>query len=192
MADERRKVRCDQCGWEGFEATDAPEDFDANGKRRPELCIPLWEMSDLWERLNIGEDVPAGECPHGECAGAVYLAETPEYRKPRVLITVSGGVADYVADKDVRVHIADWDNAVLGRLTILGVDHHVELLEVEIDPETKEMRPVAYYGEDGVGSIGNHNGQRYEELCTLTNFGVHETVSLDGRQWVLYVTPFGD
>jgi hypothetical protein len=36
--------------------------------------------------------------------------DAPDVHPPRVLVTVSGGVADYIADPGVAVHVFDFDN----------------------------------------------------------------------------------
>jgi hypothetical protein len=62
----------------------------------------------IWERVSPGEIMPSGECP--KC-GALCHPAAPEPKKPYVLITVSGGIADVVTnDSDVDVDILDFDN----------------------------------------------------------------------------------
>ena len=47
-----RPVECDNCDWEGTESN---------------LGRPFDECEDLWERLDPGYEVPAGECPVCSC-----------------------------------------------------------------------------------------------------------------------------
>ena len=56
--EENRRVECDNCDWTGTEN---------------DLEDGLAGVSDLFERLDVGSEVPAGECP--ECGAFVYLAE---------------------------------------------------------------------------------------------------------------------
>lgn len=85
---------------------------------------------------------------------------------------------------------------LLGTISILGVDHHIELIEVEYRnggvykgvPQV-EQRPTCH---DDASGDGNNNDSRWEALCDLTDSGRFQPVELDGRQWVLYVTPFND
>jgi len=58
-----RTVYCDNCNWVGREASVGKD---------------LMRMSRLWERLDPGGEVPAGECP--KCAGCVYLDAMRDYR----------------------------------------------------------------------------------------------------------------
>ena len=39
-----------------------------------------------------------------------FISNRPAKAKPRVLIVVSGGVADFIADEGVDVVIFDWDD----------------------------------------------------------------------------------
>lgn len=99
-----RKVECGNCDWTGDDSMDELGNQTAGG------LIPLCDVEDFTERIDPGSEVPAGECP--ECGALAYLVEKDnQYHKPpRVLIIVSGGVADYVADPGVLVHIADYDD----------------------------------------------------------------------------------
>lgn len=58
-----RTVYCDNCNWTGKESSVGKD---------------LMRMSRLWERLEPGGEVPAGECP--KCAGCVYLDVVKEYQ----------------------------------------------------------------------------------------------------------------
>ena len=46
-----------------------------------------------------------------DCAEDILSAALNESHSPRVLITVSGGVADYVADPGIEIAVVDYDNA---------------------------------------------------------------------------------
>ena len=59
-----RGVHCSSCNWTGREAS---------------IGRDLMRMSRLWERLEPGEEVPAGECP--KCAGCVYLDSMRDFRE---------------------------------------------------------------------------------------------------------------
>lgn len=62
MSDEpdTRRVECQNCDWTGTVA---------------ELGCQLEEVPDLFERIDIGEIVPAGECPR--CGALAHLVELP-------------------------------------------------------------------------------------------------------------------
>lgn len=62
MAADADKVYCNNCEWKG--------DFN-------EMSKPLGEMPDLSERLEPGEETPAGECP--ECGAFCYLENPADY-----------------------------------------------------------------------------------------------------------------
>lgn len=63
--EQNRPVECGNCGWKGRE-NDIPEG--------------LWGVSDIYDRLDAGSVVPAGECPGKEdgylCGAFVYYADT--------------------------------------------------------------------------------------------------------------------
>src|SRR6266487_3108324 len=56
-----RRVTCANCDWSGTESQ-------------------LREISDFWGRVDVGGELPAGECP--ECQTLAYLAEedNPHFR----------------------------------------------------------------------------------------------------------------
>lgn len=57
-----RLVHCDNCNWTGKESTVGKD---------------MMRMSRLWDRLEPGGEVPAGECP--KCAGCVYLNASKDF-----------------------------------------------------------------------------------------------------------------
>ncbi len=70
------------------------------------------EIHKLLDRVETGEEFPAGECP--KCGALTYLVrQTPDENKdsiPRVIISVSGGVANMVFKPlGVAVTIFDYD-----------------------------------------------------------------------------------
>ncbi|WP_137917213.1 hypothetical protein [Hydrogenophaga sp. 2FB] len=60
--------------------------------------------------------IPAAAAAFSQLTGAMAAgaSSTQVAAAPRVLITVSGGVADYIADQGVEVRIYDRDNALEG------------------------------------------------------------------------------
>jgi hypothetical protein len=68
---------------------------------------------------------------------------------------------------------------ILGTLSILGTDHHFELIQVVEDSQTGEQHPTA----------NELNWQRYDEMQTAYD-GIYRTVWLDGRQFVCRVHPY--
>lgn len=69
MPDDDRKVKCDNCDWAGTES---------------QMGKTLFEMEKLWDRIDPGCEVPAGECP--ECGACCYLD-----RVRAVYVYISGG-----------------------------------------------------------------------------------------------------
>lgn len=62
-------------------------------------------QSDLID-YSVGTVTPSNASLDGYAKGDAFDGS----EAPRVLITVRGGVADYVADNGVRVELFDWDN----------------------------------------------------------------------------------
>jgi hypothetical protein len=58
MPDEIRRVECGNCEWKG---------------REDEMRCSMEDGEDLWERLDAGSEVPAGDCP--DCGAFCYLHE---------------------------------------------------------------------------------------------------------------------
>lgn len=69
--------------------------------------VDLAEIPDLWDRLDPGSEVPAGECP--ECGALTYLVENPDakcsqrafpkgttYRIVKIELLVPTGAEDYM------------------------------------------------------------------------------------------------
>jgi hypothetical protein len=107
MSKEGKKVLCEcgNCTWRG----------DVND------CN---EIHGLLDRVETGEEFPAGECP--KCGALTYLIrQTPDENKdsiPRVIISVSGGVAGLIfKPTGVAVTLFDYD--------VDGVE------EVSVDPD---------------------------------------------------------
>jgi hypothetical protein len=103
-----RRVACANCDWSGTENQ-------------------LQEISDFWGRVDVGGEMPAGECP--ECQALAYLAEedNPQDQQPHqaqqpkqahantlhALHTLQGALADLI-EWDARMggHEAPcWDRA---------------------------------------------------------------------------------
>ena len=88
-----RRVACANCEWSGRESQ-------------------LREISDFWGRVDVGGEMPAGECP--ECQALAYLVNSYAARKDQtVLPTVYGVLADLI-EWDARMggHEAKcWDQA---------------------------------------------------------------------------------
>lgn len=59
----------------------------------------------------------------------IIEAESATKKRQRVLITVSGGVADYVADEGVDVEIFDHDNYEAGDADLTVSAHFADLAE---------------------------------------------------------------
>lgn len=82
MSDRNRPVKCGDCRWEGHE-----NDLEDDG---------LWGIRDIYNRIDAGSVVPAGQCPaihtdskNGdyECGALVYYddVEIIYRRKPNIL-----------------------------------------------------------------------------------------------------------
>ena len=91
-----KRVACTNCEWLGTESQ-------------------LREISDFWGRVNVGGEMPAGECP--ECQALAYLVDEDNPYAARkdqtVLHTVYGVMADLI-EWDARMgrHEAKcWDQA---------------------------------------------------------------------------------
>ena len=91
-----RRVACANCEWSGRESQ-------------------LREISDFWGRVDVGGEMPAGECP--ECQALAYLVDEDNPYAARkgqtVLYTVYGVMADLI-EWDARMggHEAKcWDQA---------------------------------------------------------------------------------
>lgn len=78
---------------------------------------------------------------------------------------------------------------MLGSVSILGTDHHLELIEVLSGNEGFAQVPRVE-DEDG-NSLENDNDSRYDAM-QQNDAGIYQTVELDGRQWVCHVTPYCD
>ena len=93
MEDKTVLCECANCTWRG-------DVSDCN------------EIHDLLDRVETGEEFPAGECPN--CGALTYLVrQTPDENKdciPRVIISVSGGVVDLIfKPTGVAVTLFDYD-----------------------------------------------------------------------------------
>ena len=85
------------------------------------------EIHDLLDRVEVGEEFPAGECP--ECGALTYLLrqyndkdKNNSEKIPRVIISVSGGVAELLLKPvGIAVMLVDYD--------VDGVE------EVSVDPD---------------------------------------------------------
>ena len=96
QAPRERPVACANCEWSGRESQ-------------------LREISDFWGRVDVGGEMPAGECP--ECQALAYLVDEDNPYAARkdqtVLYTVYGVMADLI-EWDARMggHEAKcWDQA---------------------------------------------------------------------------------
>lgn len=82
------------------------------------LNCPFCNKAPGWHDFNIEAGKPNAERNYFCCGVScdeskwnIYVkAVEAQSNKPRVLIIVSGGVADYVADEGVEVEGFDWDN----------------------------------------------------------------------------------
>lgn len=66
--------------------------------------------------------------------------------KPRVLITVSGGVAEYVCDEGVDVETFDWDNYKVDPEETGPVPAHFKDLAEPLEIPVEESRPAPKLG----------------------------------------------
>lgn len=91
-----RLVYCDNCNWTGKESSVGKD---------------LMRMSRLWDRLEPGGEVPAGECP--KCGGCVYLNAAKDYE---------------IAHEEVR----RW-NEFVSALEALVLSHAIAGVNIEYD-----------------------------------------------------------
>lgn len=122
--DERKAA---ETAWQMMRAEDAFDPvmviLDSDGKQtKLDLCkcgncdwrgdvSKCNEIHRLLDRVEAGEEFPTGECP--KCGALTYLVNPlPDENKdsiPRVIISVSGGVADVVSKHGVAVTLFDYD-----------------------------------------------------------------------------------
>ena len=104
-----RGVYCDNCNWTGREAS---------------IGRDLMRMSRLWERLEPGGEVPAGECP--KCAGCVYLDSMRDFRE---------------AENEVR----RW-NSFIDALEALVLAHAIAGIDIEMPKYIEGLHNVFLNG----------------------------------------------
>lgn len=89
MADKKERAQCANCS----------KRYDVDD---------LEEYSDFWSRVEVGGEIPAGDCP--ECGAFAYLIRPPA-RRARVVVTVRGGVVqDVQHPRGVLVVVKDFDD----------------------------------------------------------------------------------
>lgn len=69
---------------------------------------------------------------------ALALADQVDAQKPRVLVVVSGGIADPIYDDGVDVEVFDWDNFKEDPEGTGGVPHHFADLAEPCDIPVEE------------------------------------------------------
>ena len=85
---------------------------------------------------------------------------------------------------DAAVELEEYEPGyLLGSIEILGVRHHLELMEVADCPQTGIQKPV---GQE------NCNEERIDNLTLYAGGGRFETVEIDGRKFVLAITPYSE
>ncbi len=93
MSDTKAKCGNGECDWTG----------DIND---------VTDIRDFWDRVQPGEEMPAGECP--KCGWLAYVVKSTE-ELPRVIVIVSGGLVTSIrSDAPLNVDVADFDNIETG------------------------------------------------------------------------------
>jgi hypothetical protein len=81
-----------------------------------------------------------------QLASELFISGVEVAPKPRVLITVSGGVAEYVCDDGVDVEVFDWDNYKVDPVETGPVQAHFEDLATPQGIPVEESRPAPKLG----------------------------------------------
>ncbi len=74
---EKKQCHCDNCAWAGTYS---------------DLGLELNDVPHLWERLDEGSEVPAGECP--ACEALAYLTEVEDHRSELEAAVAFNGAID--------------------------------------------------------------------------------------------------
>lgn len=81
-----------------------------------------------------------------QLASELFISGVEVTSKPRVLITVSGGVAEYVCDEGVDVETFDWDNYKVDPEETGPVPAHFKDLADPLEIPVEESRPAPKLG----------------------------------------------
>lgn len=110
-----------------------------------------FDASDI-SNLNAIEGYLASKSDHGDAVAQGLLKlvsemlrkhadDGEEKPQPRVLVTVSGGVADYCSDPGIDVCVFDWDNYNASPRTTDGVPEHFADLAEDLPIGPAAQRP---------------------------------------------------
>lgn len=81
-----------------------------------------------------------------QLASELFISGVEVADKPRVLITVSGGIAEYVCDEGVSVETFDWDNYKEDPEETGPVPAHFKDLAEPLGVPVEESRPAPKMG----------------------------------------------